>query len=53
MKQSEGGFINVDLWTAGKWDKEELKKLKNIFNELGETSGQISNEPMVCPSKSE
>jgi hypothetical protein len=51
MKQNNEYSINVDLWPAGKWDKEELKKLKNIFNELGETSGQISNEPRGLSSQ--
>ncbi len=37
--------ITVDLWPSSKWSVEELSQLKNIFEEFGETSGQLSSEP--------
>lgn len=42
---NENNEINIDLWPSKKWTQEELKSFKNVFNEFGDTSGQISNEP--------
>jgi hypothetical protein len=42
---NENDEINIDLWPSVKWTQEELESFKNVFNEFGDTSGQISNEP--------
>ncbi len=35
--------ISIDLWPSGQWSEEELNQFINIFDEFGETSGQLSS----------